>query len=254
MDTSPFDDKKLKSLSWLSQRLWLVAVLCIAVIALTIYLKLLPNLAVLVSLILLGYMWLFSDSWLPGDAFASKNHMDKFFLKHDTDYVFMRDQYQSVKRSAFMKHEEFMWSITINSVEVPMMFTRDGGCVMWLQLDRSFPHIVVDALGDNHWFKRQVEKKNMPSQKVQLEGDFPDYFRVYMDPGQQVTTLQILAPDRMLYLVDSLRNFNLEIQDKYLRLFAARAQRSSTDFKNMVDAVASLDKGLKLASLNAIKG
>lgn len=134
-----------------------------------------------------------------------------------------------------------------------MMFTRDGGCIIWLQLERTFPHIVIDSLLDNHWFERQVVKQHLSSQKIRLEGDFPDYFHVYIDPGQQITALQILAPDRMQYLVDNLDRFNLEIQDNYLRLFAAHAQHSSKDFQAMLQAVDALRQGLKIASLNAIE-
>ncbi len=202
---------------------------------------------------LLAYLWLFGSSWLPGNAFGFRNHLDKFFMKHATDYVFMRNQYQSVQRSAFMKQEDFVWSITVNGAEVPIMFSEDGGCIAWLQLERSFPHVVVDALDDNHWFRKQVVKKNLPANKIQLEGDFPDYFHVYTEPGQQVMTLQILAPDRMQYLVDNLRNFNLEIQDTYLRLFAANAQKSSKDFQTLINVLASLGTGMKLSGMNVIR-
>lgn len=253
-DYSAFDSKRLKLLNWLGRRYYVVVAPCLVLLASMLAARI-PgaSLMLLIAVGLPGYMWLKADSWLPGNAFAFGNQLDKFFMKHDTDYLFMRDEYQSLTRSAFMKHEQFVWSITVNDVEIPIMFTDDGGCIAWVQLERKFPHIVVDSLADNHWFHKQMVASSLPTQKIQLEGDFPDYFHVFMDPGQQLITLQILSPDRMQYLVDDLRDINLEIQDDYLRLYAAHAQRSSQSFQAFLKTLGAFQGGLKVANLNSIQ-
>lgn len=251
-DFSALDSKRLKFLSWVGHHAWVVPLACAGPVALAAYWNVVPAAFVLAALLLWGYVGLLGETWLPGTVFGYANHLDKFFIKHDTDWDFMRDQYQSVSKSAFMKHEEFVWSVTINGVEIPLMFTVDGGCMAWLQLERSFPHLVVDSLADNHPFERNLNRTLLPPEHIRLEGNFPDYFHVYQELGQQIMTLQILAPDRMMYLVNDLRDINLEIQEKYLRLYAAHAQRSAKDFQSFMKTLDVFQTGLKVANLNKI--
>jgi len=253
-DLSAFDSRRLKFLNWLGHQPWLIFLPGICLVGGSVYIKFLgTGFVLMLALFATGYIWLKASSSLPGDVFGYSNELDKFFMDHATDWNFLKNQYQSLKRSSFMRHENFIWSVTIQNQEVPLMFTDDGGCVAWMQLDRSFPHLVVDSLADNHWFHRQLAKANVPPERIRLEGNFPDYFHVYQEPGQQVMTLQILAPDRMLYLIDNLRDINLEIQDNYLRLYAAHAQRSSHDFQAYLNVLGSFQIGLKVAGINNIR-
>ncbi len=52
--------------------------------------------------------------------------------------------------------------------------------------------------------------------RVQLEGDFPDYFRLYCDKGKEVELRQVLDPIRMEFLVDFCQKFNWELIESSL--------------------------------------
>jgi hypothetical protein len=253
---TPFDDKTLKRLNWWSQHP--ILIIGPALIVLALLVSVLFNFIVIVIFVglmfLVGYLMLVHGAPYPGNAFAKINNLDKFFLKHDTDWSFMAGEYSSMKRSSFVKTEEMVWSVMSAQTELALMFTSDGGCVAWIQLDRSFPHLVVDSLADRHAFGHKLNKQTWPTEQIKLEGDFPDYFHVYQEPGQEVTTLQILSPDRMAYLVDSLKEINLEIQDNYLRLFYTRAQSSSHDFQAFLETLDTFQRGLKVGAINTIKG
>ena len=252
MDYSAFDKRRFKVLSWWGHHMWL-ALLCAAILDAVVYYAGIHLLLVeLLTLFGLAHLYLIG-SILPGDKFGYANKLDKLFMDHATDWNFLKDQYSSLKSSAFMKQENFIWSVPIRGEETALMFTNDGGCIAWLQLERSFPHLVVDSLADNHWFHRQLAKANLPPERIRLEGNFPDYFHVYQEPGQQVMTLQILSPDRMLYLMENLKDINLEIQDHYLRLYAAHAQASSKAFEAYLAVLESFQQGLKVAQINSIR-
>lgn len=252
MNMSAFDSRQLKVLSWFSHRMYITFPLFAGLVVLGAYMHIPAGLLFLAAVFGLLYMGLLSDSFLPGNTFASRNKLDKFFMDHATDYVFLKNQYQSLRSSAFLKQENFIWSVPVNGIEVPIMFTNDGGCIAWMQLGRQFPHMVVDSLADNHWLHRQLVKGNLPSERIRPEGNFPDYFHVYQEPGEQVMTLQILSPDRMLYLMEELHDINLEIQDTYLRLYSAKAQDSSRQFQTFLDLLSVCQKGLKVAGISKI--
>lgn len=55
------------------------------------------------------------------------------------------------------------------------------------------------------WFHGSVEGLS----RVDLEGDFPSYFRVYCTPGYESRTLELLDPADMAYLVDFCRNYDV---------------------------------------------
>lgn len=50
-------------------------------------------------------------------------------------------------------------------------------------------------------------------QKVELEGDFPDYFSLYADQGEQVQARYIVDPSAMAFVVDFCKNYHWEILD-----------------------------------------
>jgi hypothetical protein len=47
--------------------------------------------------------------------------------------------------------------------------------------------------------------------KTELEGDFNQVFDLYVEPNAQVTVREILTPDVMAELMDSLQGINVEL-------------------------------------------
>jgi hypothetical protein len=72
---------------------------------------------------------------------------------------------------------------------------------------------------------------------VSLEGDFPDYFKLYCSIGRQVVLRQVLDPTRMEYLVDFCRSLNSELFENTLYFSESNiTANSDTNSTSLVQA------------------
>lgn len=89
-----------------------------------------------------------------------------------------------------------------------------------LSLPRSLPHIILDSK-KNNLFRRYseygVEIESM--QRLELEGDFIDYFSLYVPAGYQSDALYLFSPDIMQLMVQYAADYDIEIIDNKLYLF-----------------------------------
>jgi len=88
--------------------------------------------------------------------------------------------------------------------------------ILCFKLPVSLPRIFLNS-------RRNILNFMVPTDKMQevsLEGDFSSYFRVYFTPGSQITTLQILTPDVMAALLDFGFDYDFEILDNNLYIYA----------------------------------
>lgn len=199
-------------------------------------------------------LWHFSSI----GSFIRLNNIKSYFRKNRYTWKFLKPRYTSAKKSVFMSNKQIgkygikILGLPIEADEIPMLFIGSRGCVVWLELTKKFSHTVVDSLNDKKYFNKYFND-GLPTKRLILEGDFPSFFKIYHEPGYERLTLQILTPDRMLFLVERLKEFNIEIQDNYIRLYAANAQNSSQDFNNFLDAIESLKDGFKVSRLNSIR-
>lgn len=65
------------------------------------------------------------------------------------------------------------------------------------------------------------------SQRLTLEGDFGNFFDLYMPETTQSESLTLLAPDSMLYILVNLADYDIEINGN--KLFVYRYKRMSTN-------------------------
>ena len=94
-----------------------------------------------------------------------------------------------------------------------------------IQLSRRLPHLYLDGRRN----KVGTHPERYDAQKLKLEGDFSQYFTVYAPPHYQVDALQILTPDVMAKLRDFGTNFDFEIVDNYLYIYAPKYTLSDVD-------------------------
>lgn len=67
-------------------------------------------------------------------------------------------------------------------------------------------------------------------EKVELEGDFPDYFDIYAAPGQEAAVRLVLNPESMAYVVDYCRTHFWEINCSELYIVASENDRKGDNF------------------------
>lgn len=114
--------------------------------------------------------------------------------------------------------EGFDYNIMTNDVGRVMILIKLHGNTMM--------HVVV--IGENSQLDIPLTEKIGSNllKKAELEGDFPDYFKLYCTPGKEVELRQIFAPDSMQVLVNLCQSFDIEIYDETLYLSAAAKSES----------------------------
>lgn len=80
--------------------------------------------------------------------------------------------------------------------------------VLQLDLGAPSPHIVLDSRQD--FFSGQSSTIN-DCEKIELEGNFQKYFKVFIQKGSSVESLTILSPDVMGKLIDYDKSYSIEI-------------------------------------------
>ena len=93
-----------------------------------------------------------------------------------------------------------------------------------LKLDRTLPHMVLDARDNNSIFGFS----NLPTsfdrnQVLSLEGDFDRYFTLYCPRQYERDALYVFTPDLMALLIDQTAHFDVEIIDDWLFAYSASA-------------------------------
>lgn len=93
--------------------------------------------------------------------------------------------------------------------------------VIEVKLTRRLPHILLDSRANN-----SLGFSNLPSfrssQHLTLEGDFNDYFNLYVPDGYERDALYLITPELMALLIDLGANFDIEIVDDRLYIYSSR--------------------------------
>lgn len=93
-----------------------------------------------------------------------------------------------------------------------------------LQLDRALPHMLLDSRANNGLFG----STNLPAvfardQVLSLEGDFNKHFTLYCPKEYERDALYVFTPDLMALLIDEAAPFDVEIVDRWMFVYSARA-------------------------------
>jgi hypothetical protein len=92
---------------------------------------------------------------------------------------------------------------------------------MAFNLDRSLPHMVLDARANNGLFG----STNLPAsfnknQVLSLEGDFDTHFTLYCPREYERDALYVFTPDLMALLIDEAAPFDVEIIDNWMFVYS----------------------------------
>lgn len=117
------------------------------------------------------------------------------------------------------------------------LFTTYGNglyIVLKIQLQNKYPHIVLDST-DNNFLSSNLRQK-LPSEKeIVLEGNFPDYFKVF-SAGSSVETLQILTPELMGRMIGYPKKADIEIVEDQLHLILNYKTLTEQDIRMLFES------------------
>lgn len=88
------------------------------------------------------------------------------------------------------------------------------------KLPRRIPNMVLDATANNQWFMSNLSVKFKRSQRLSLEGNFDAYFSLYAPEQYERDALYIFTPDVMAVLVDYGKDFDFELVEDELFIYA----------------------------------
>lgn len=88
-----------------------------------------------------------------------------------------------------------------------------------LQLERSLPQFVLDSTRNDRTFST-IPMPIAGGQQLRLEGDFDRYFRLHCPTGYERDALYVFTPDLMALLIDETGDFDVEIVDDMLFVYA----------------------------------
>lgn len=100
-----------------------------------------------------------------------------------------------------------------------------------IEMDRQLPHMVLDATANNASLFGKNLASNLPislrkNQTLSLEGDFDKYFTLYAPKDYERDALYVFTPDLMALLIDAVHNFDAEVIDNHLYIYARQAAGS----------------------------
>lgn len=97
-----------------------------------------------------------------------------------------------------------------------------------VQLDVPLPNIILDARRNNRMLRSNLPDSLAMRQRLSLEGDFDQYFSLYCPVGYETDALYLFTPDVCARLIDNAGDFDVEIVDDRLYLYATH-DLSTTD-------------------------
>lgn len=89
-----------------------------------------------------------------------------------------------------------------------------------LGLDRSLPHMILDAKSNNSFFGSNLPSAFSKNQVLSLEGNFDDYFTLYCPEQYETDALYVFTPDLMALLIDEASPFDVEIVDNWMFVYS----------------------------------
>ena len=89
-----------------------------------------------------------------------------------------------------------------------------------LELDRSLPHMVMDAKRNDGLFGSNLPASFDRSQVLSLEGDFDQWFTLYCPRQYERDALYVFTPDLMALLIDEAAAFDVEIIDRWMLVYS----------------------------------
>ncbi|HZM63943.1 MAG TPA: hypothetical protein VFB59_02310 [Candidatus Saccharimonadales bacterium] len=116
-----------------------------------------------------------------------------------------------------------------------------GFGIIEVHLTRKLPHILLDGRKNNAWgFGNLAYFKD--DQQLTLEGNFNEYFELYVPNGYERDALYFITPELMALLIDFGANFDIEIIDDRLyiykqHLFELQKQQTIEDIFRLIDVL-----------------
>jgi len=131
----------------------------------------------------------------------------------------------------------FTYSFTVGYGKSQHTYSYTG---FELQTNVHLPDIVIHPKSAIDFIGLGADWKPNGTKAISLEGNFNDYFKVFIPEGSEVETLQILAPDVMTDLIDNYKEFIQEFYSNAMYVISTKVIRDKASFLNLVSLIDKL--------------
>lgn len=169
--------------------------------------------------------------------------IERTAMVNNTDYEFLYQIINNLRKSAAFRREPDLWQ-TNDTPRVFLASDQKGDVRLWVQVEAAMPHIALDSK-KNNFMNRNLKATKLPPEKIQLEGNFPDYFDLYCDHSSRIIALQVISPDIMAELIDRHAKYDIEIIDNEVAILARGAALTPGRIKFAIAHARKLAKIIK---------
>jgi hypothetical protein len=124
-----------------------------------------------------------------------------------------------------------------------LLVTGSGRVIAFIQLHHNTKlHIVAvgDRSGINSVLNKSLVKQRL--RRIELEGDFPNYFQVYCNINEETELLELFDPTDMAYFADFCRAYDFELFHDTIYISQASDARDQNYNTTMVNDVGAFLK------------
>jgi len=176
--------------------------------------------------------------------------LKKAALVYSSNYRKLGDIIIPTRKSPFGIGEPTVWVYRNNDTELFMSSNHKKDVRIWSQINGNLHdiHFVLDSKKNNRSVVSNLMYHKLPSKKLELEGDFNDYFNLYYDDDQQIQTLQILAPNLMAYLIDGASLVDVEVLNNQIAILHTNAAKTKESLQAAIELTTKLNSITEAAS------
>lgn len=193
-----------------------------------------------------------SEKKIP--QFAKVNHFEYAAITSSSSYttrffsVGVGVEVQHVVRGQRFEVGEYI----IEDASSPAKFHHYG--FIEITLDNKVPHIILDSVSNEtsqsseQDYSGKIRIDLNKDQMMQLEGDFTNYYTVYVAEGYGTDALYILTPDLMATLADAVADYDIEFVDNKLYLASRDVFRTADQFYKAFSAIEKISNAVNKRS------
>lgn len=113
--------------------------------------------------------------------------------------------------------------VTTLSTSEDSIFERAPQGYLALTMSRQLPNMILDAKRNNSRFGSSLLHPPLRDQRLSLEGDFDNYFDLFVPSGYERDALYVFTPDLMALMIDETSDFDVEIRGNQLMVYSSTA-------------------------------
>jgi hypothetical protein len=170
--------------------------------------------------------------------FAQTNHLRSAFMHLDPAYpgtIFEQGYSRKITTSYLFPNGIEVGNYTYMTGSGRSRATHYWGYIR-VKLVRRLPHMILDAKKNNSLGISSFPGLLGGARQLNLEGNFNDYFKLYVPPGYETDALYVFTPDVMAALIDHGSGYDIEVVDDWL-IFANDKQIALHTEKGVSDAI-----------------